>query len=655
MNRFIKSLGLGIIFLLVHGTALSQYNNSKDKRTSKYKGTIMTVNINGNISGDKIAFDVYLPEGYENKGNGYPVVYNLHGRGGAYNSIDREWFGLTMEKAITDGILPPVIAIFPEGTKSGWYADSKDSTNLVETHIIHEILPWVDGNLNTKASRDFRVIQGFSMGGYGASVYAVKYPELFGLCINYDGAMRTWESMNRESKNWPAVAPVMFSNDSIFYNQTNSPWKLAEKNREKIKDQVKFRTLVGSLGKSLLKWKEHLDSLQIEMDYIETKCGHDLPCLHEEAGEGSFRLMAAQFKNVAESESSKKTRSSRIKSFKVNEDRTVDFKIEASQAKNVVLIVSSIGLKKQMEKNEDDIWDVTVGPLDPNIYEYHFLVDGTYTIDPWNLDIKRGRNVSQTQFLVPGDRSMYFEEQAVPHGVVHQHWYQSKTTGNARGLFVYTPPGYDSNAKKKYPVLYLLHGAGDSEHAWIEAGKANRLADNLIASGKMKPMLIVMPNGFATFQANKLKSEVKKPEISAFEKDLLSDIIPYIQESYNVSAKREKRAIAGLSMGGRQAVTIGLTNLEDFSYVAGFSAAVRNTSEDKRVSSVLSKPKEVNAKLNLFWMGCGRQDWLFDTNNKFSEMLSQKGIDHTFYPTEGTHNWHVWIPYLYEVLPLLFK
>ena len=655
MNRFIKLLGLVITFLLIHGTASSQYNNTKDKRTSKYKGTIMTININGNISGDKITFDVYLPPGYKNEGSGFPVVYNLHGRGGAYNAIDREWFGLTLEKAIIEGVLPPVISIFPDGTKSGWYADSKDSTNLIETHIIHEILPWVDANLNTRASRGFRVIQGFSMGGYGASVYAVKYPELFGLCINYDGAMRNWESMKRGSKNWPAVAPVMFGNDSVFYSQTASPWKLAEKNREKIKDRVIFRTLVGSLGDRLLKWKKHLDSLNIEMDYIDTKCGHNLPCLHEEAGEGSFRLMATQFKNAEKNESSKRTRSSRIKSFHVNEDRTVNFKIDASKAKKVELIVSSIGLKKQMKKDDEDIWNITIGPLDPNIYEYHFRVDGTYTIDPWNLDIKRGRNVTQTQFLIPGDRSMYFEEQAVPHGVVHQHWYQSKTTGNSRGLFVYTPPGYDSHAKKKYPVLFLLHGAGDSEHAWIEAGKANRLADNLIASGKMEPMLIVMPNGFASFQENLLKPDLNKPEISAFEKDLLSDVIPYIQASYNVSSNHKKRAIAGLSMGGRQAVAIGLTNLDLFSHVAGFSAAVRNTSEDKRVSSVLSKSKEVNEKLDLFWIGCGRQDWLYETNNKFSEMLIQKGIDHTYYPTEGTHNWHVWIPYLYEVLPLLFK
>jgi enterochelin esterase family protein len=655
MNRFIKLLGLSIIFLLVHGTALSQYNNNKDKRTSKYKGTIMTININGSISGDKITFDVYLPEGYVNDGDGYPVVYNLHGRGGTYNSIDREWFGLTLEKAITDGLLPPAIAIFPDGTKSGWYADSKDSINLIETHIIHEILPWVDANLNTKSSRGFRVIQGFSMGGYGASVYAVKYPELFGLCINYDGAMRNWESMNRASKNWPAVAPVMFNNDSIYYDHTASPWTLVERNREKIKDKVIFRTLVGSLGDRLLKWKKHLDSLEIDMDYIETKCGHNLPCLHKEAGEGSFRLMAEQFKNAEKSESSKRTRSSRIKSFHVNEDRTVNFKIDASKAKKVELVVSSIGLKKQMKKDDENIWNITIGPLDTNIYEYHFRVDGTYTIDPWNLDIKRGRNVTQTQFLIPGDRSMYFEEQAVPHGVVHQHWYQSKTTEKSRGLFVYTPPGYDADAKKKYPVLYLLHGAGDSEHAWIEAGKANRLADNLIASGKMEPMLIVMPNGFASFQENLLKSDVNKPEISAFEKDLLSDVIPYIQASYNVSSNRKKRAIAGLSMGGRQAVAIGLTNLDLFSHVAGFSGAVRNTSEDKRVSSALSKSKEVNEKLDLFWIGCGRQDWLYETNNKFSELLIQKGVDHTYYPTEGTHNWHVWIPYLYEVLPLLFK
>jgi S-formylglutathione hydrolase FrmB len=285
---------ISILFLTV---AFNQDNSLQAQLVPDYKGTLLTVNINGPVSGDKITFDIILPEAYRSTGEGFPVVYNLHGRGGAYNAIDREWFGSEIEQAIAKGILPPVIAVFPDGTKNGWYADSRDSSNLIETHIIKEIIPWVDNNLNTKASKDFRVIQGFSMGGYGASLLAVKFPELFSICINYDGAMWNWESMQRDSEKWPAVAPVMFGNDSIYYAQNSSPWTFAERNKDKIKGQVQFRTIVGALGQGLEIWRDYFISLGIDMDYIETPCKHNLPCLHQEAGKGSFQLMAKQFEN----------------------------------------------------------------------------------------------------------------------------------------------------------------------------------------------------------------------------------------------------------------------------------------------------------------------------------------------------------------------
>ena len=261
------------------------------------QGELKTKTITGRISGEKITFDIYLPESYRKEGVGYPVIYNLHGRGGSYKSGGA--FRAAMKKAIADGILPPVIAVYPDGTKNGWYADSKDRSILIETHIIREIIPWVDANYNTKVSRDFRVIQGFSMGGYGASLLAAKFPELFSVCINYDGAMWNWKNMMRKSKKWQSVAPVMFDNDKTYYENNSSPWAFATLNRDKIKGRLQFRTLVGSLGSGLQEWRDHLNSLDIEMDYVETKCRHNLQCLHEEAGDGSFRLMTKQFAKAA--------------------------------------------------------------------------------------------------------------------------------------------------------------------------------------------------------------------------------------------------------------------------------------------------------------------------------------------------------------------
>jgi len=284
-------LGLQVLWLIVALLAGAQLN-----------AELVTKTITGPITGDQITFDLYLPESYGERGERYPVIYNLHGRGGSYQSRAQMRFRQAMVRAIAKGILPPVISVYPDGTKNGWYADSKDRTLRIETHIIREIIPWVDENCRTKASRDFRVIQGMSMGGYGASLLAVKFPELFCICVNYDGAMWNWENMTKQSRQWKPVAPVMFDNDREYYERTSSPWTFASFNRDRIKGQVRFRTIVGSLGEWLQNWQNHLHSLGIEMDYVETNCKHNLECLHEAAGEGSFRLMAEQFAKAAKKE-----------------------------------------------------------------------------------------------------------------------------------------------------------------------------------------------------------------------------------------------------------------------------------------------------------------------------------------------------------------
>jgi enterochelin esterase family protein len=301
-----------------------------------------------------------------------------------------------------------------------------------------------------------------------------------------------------------------------------------------------------------------------------------------------------------------------------------------------------------MNKDDDGLWSITLGPAEPDIYVYSFIVDGLEITDPVNPVIKFWRT-SKNLVEVPGEPPMFFQQQPVGHGVLHIHKYESKSPGVARGLYVYTPPGYETSQNAPYPVLYLLHGMGDSEDTWTVVGRANVIVDNLLAKNKAKPLVIVMPYGHTPSAPPDMRS---LGNYEAFEKDLIEDVIPYIQERYRVSSDQKDRAIAGLSMGGGQALTVGLGNIELFAWVGAFSSAVP---KGQKLDNLLAKPKVTNDKLNLLWVGCGRKDFLFDDNEKLLEMLKAKKVKHVARITDGAHDWRVWRRYLNEFVPLLFK
>jgi enterochelin esterase family protein len=250
---------------------------------------------------------------------------------------------------------------------------------------------------------------------------------------------------------------------------------------------------------------------------------------------------------------------------------------------------------------------------------------------------------------VPGDEPMFFQEQKVPHGTVHRHRYQSKSLGVTRGLYVYTPPGYEADRRAKYPVLYLFHGYGDEESAWTVVGRANVIVDNMLAQNRAEPLIIVMPYGHTPSAPPEARSIGR---YGAFEKDVVQDVIGFVEKSYRVRAGRKNRAVAGLSMGGGQSLTVGLGNLDTFGWVGAFSSAI--PSGDK-FEELLAKPKSINNKLNLLWIGCGRKDFLFEANQKFLKRMGADGIEHVAHITEGDHEWGIWRNYLNEFVPLLFK
>ena len=302
-----------------------------------------------------------------------------------------------------------------------------------------------------------------------------------------------------------------------------------------------------------------------------------------------------------------------------------------------------------MTRSKSGVWSVTLGPVQPEIYEYSFVVDGLEIVDPFNSWLKLWLSTAKNLVEIPGKEPMFFQEQRVPHGTVHIHKYGSKSLGVTRGLYVYTPPGYETSQDVRYPLLYLLHGMGDCVDAWTLVGRANVIVDNLLAKNKARPLVIVMPYGHTPSAPPDMRS---LGNYEAFVKDLIEDLIPYIQECYRVSSNRKDRAIAGLSMGGGQALTVGLGNLELFGWVGAFSSAVPR---GQKLDNLMAKAKVANDKLNLLWIGCGRKDFLFQANQKLIERLKAEDIKHVAHITDGGHEWCLWRRYLNEFVPLLFN
>jgi enterochelin esterase-like enzyme len=348
----------------------------------------------------------------------------------------------------------------------------------------------------------------------------------------------------------------------------------------------------------------------------------------------------------------------------VHPDRTVTFRFRAPQATQVQLVGEVLQGKGPlaMTKDEAGLWTVTIGPVPPEIWIYNFRVHGVDVTDPSNPAVKPvPPGFAMSSFVeVPGDSPSFYDSRPVPHGEVRMVDYESKAFGVTRTVWIYTPPNYDKSTTK-YPVLYLLHGNGEAFNGWVMNGRAHIILDNLIADKKAQPMIVVMPQGHA-LQAPNIGPLVRitgeTTMFSArFPKELLEEVVPLVERNYRVLANPDNRAIAGLSMGGGQALSIGMTHPELFHYVLGFSAAIGGQflNIDETVQSVLANPAAANAKFHLLWISVGRQDFLFGPDKQLAKALTDGGVKNTYRETEGAHVWSVWRNNLNEAAPLLFR
>jgi enterochelin esterase-like enzyme len=346
-------------------------------------------------------------------------------------------------------------------------------------------------------------------------------------------------------------------------------------------------------------------------------------------------------------------------------DRRVTFRFRGPNAKDVRVNIDGASDPLVLQKDAEGVWSGTSGPLAPDYYGYKFFVDGVAMFDPANSAIVPNFLDRTSELHIPSapgnsrdTASPSWEIADVPHGEIHHHFYRSKVVGDDRGYFVYTPPGYDPRGEQTYPVLYLLHGYSDDADAWTAVGRANVILDNLIARGKAKPMLIVMPLGYGApevllpgsggFEAPGLRER----NFGRFREALMTEVVPQVEAKYRVKKDRDSRAIAGLSMGGAESLLTGLNTPNQFAWIGAFSSAGITQEFGKDFPDLDARSI---LQLRLLWIACGTDDGLIKMNRAFRSWLASKNIRHTEIETPGEHTWQVWRRNLTEFAQLLFR
>jgi enterochelin esterase family protein len=330
-------------------------------------------------------------------------------------------------------------------------------------------------------------------------------------------------------------------------------------------------------------------------------------------------------------------------------DNSVIFRIKADSAQKV-----TIG-EYELKKSDDGLWTVRTRPFAPGFHYYSVVVDGFATTDPGSQTFFGGLRQS-SGIEIPGPDSEFFAVKDVPHGAVRIEWYFSKSANTWRRIFVYTPPDYDRKPNVRYPVLYLQHGMGEDESGWSNQGHENFILDNLIAAGKAKPMIVVNEHGTVTDPATALADHQRwmiDNRFAEFDAVVSGDLVPMIDSRFRTMADREHRAIAGLSMGGAEAMRIGLNHFGLFAYIGLFSPAIGNVDPARDYDGKLAV---ANKELRLLWIGVGRDDTSFFPGVKSThESLEKAGIRHVWLESDGAHTWTVWRRYLADFAPRLFR
>ena len=601
-------------------------------------GKIDTITYESKTVGTKRRAIIYTPPGFSKK-NKYPVLYLLHGIGGD----EKEWLNGGKPQVILDnlyshGKIEPMIVVMPNGRAM---KDDRAVGNIFdnakvqafatfEKDLFNDLIPYIEKNFPVLTDREHRAIAGLSMGGGQSLNFGLGNLDKFAWVGGFSSAPNTKKP------------------------EELVPDPVAAKN--------KLKLLWISCGDNdgLITFSKRTHDYLYEKNvphiyYIEPGV-HDFKVWKN----GLYMFSQFLFKPVDVSSFPKYSllgspASTNVRSAKYPQilpDNRVVFRIKAPDAQKVQI---DLVKKYEMARDTGGYWIVTTDPISEGFHYYSLLIDGVALVDPASETFYgMGRMASGIE--IPFANGAYYAIKDVSHGDVRIKKYYSKVTNSWRQFYVYTPPGYDNNTSKKYPVLYILHGGGEDERGWATQGKTDLILDNLIAENKAEPMLVVMPDGnfgsggLAGFNENVLRS---------FENELKQSLIPFVEKNYRAEADAKNRALAGLSMGGLQTLYAGIKNTNMFAYLGVFSSgwfANRPELANPQYDFMKANAAMINSNLKSFWISMGGKEDIAYNNckimlSKFDEM----GIKYTYSEYPGGHTWPVWRNNLYNFAQLLFK
>lgn len=608
---------------------------------------------------------VYTPPFYDkNPKKKYPVFYLISGT----TDTEEVYFkvgkmNLILDNLIAQGKAKEMIIVLPYGNPTNFFKGrprnqevgsmpAMDFTrgDIFSRDLNEDLMPFVEANYRTLNDRDHRAIGGFSRGGNQGLANGLRNLDKFSWLCSYSSFTSTdipgvYDNADELNKKLHLFYLCVGTDDFLFGTAKDYMDFLDKKGIQTVKE---FTT--DKFGHTWMNAKYFLNRslrLLFQNDKSFSKDNHTV--CPSGTGNGEQQLTPAVMGRLFPRG---------VTSPEYNKDGTVTFRFIAQNANEVKLDCQMFGQQQPMTKNAEGVWELTVTPEVPDIYPYCFIVDGIQVADPQNMYIFPNEGFKNSLVDVKASTPTEQDIQDVPHGKVSYRFYHSNSLGIDRPMCVYTPAGYDPSSKEKYPVLYLIHGMTDTYETWFKVGHANDILDNLIAQGKAKKMIVVMPyaNPYPELMLQGKADRYDAMDTKKIADEIVKDVVPFIEANYNVLTDADNRAIAGFSLGGRQTLATGFGNPDKFHYVAAYAPAIfgeeyKTNFTDGTYASVETLKKN----LKFMFLGTGKDDFLIQASRGLDSYLTEVGLKHTFYNPGGGHTWMNCRDYLTLTAQELFK